>query len=380
MKRCLTLIAILCAMMFASCNKTDKVETDGNGRLYDNGGIAVIDLYGTWYEMGRQYGLLAKGRMDDVLCYLDRKIGPEPEKMASATDIANRLYANYPKHLKDFFDGVVATSGLSLDRVRLCNAVEYVEGVFMCSAMAVWGDFADGKLVFGRNYDAVNYSDIDSDVVVTVYHPAGGIAVATVGYAGELYCVNGFSSSGLFVELNNGMPSAGADIDWSLCPSTTSLFDMLFSARNIDDVDAFFRNTSSFASFIIGVADKDQARSYEWCSEGVRRGDVTTEPGLMISTNHYVNDGWTFTVPSDADSWNSITRRRNLAEMAMQNKGHIDADKMMAIMSTSIEDGGPMHYLTRYQIVAVPEDMALYIYVPCNGKWTKVSLGEYFER
>lgn len=380
MKRCLTLIAVSGAMMMASCHKAEKMATDDNGHLYDNGGIAVIDLHGSWYAMGRQYGLLAKGRMDDVLCYLDRKIGPEPEKMASATDIADRLYSKYPKHLKDFFDGVVATSGLSLDKVKMCNAVEYVEGVFMCSAMAVWSDFADGKLVFGRNYDAVNYSDIDRDVVVTVYHPAEGNAVATVGYAGELYCVNGFSSSGLFVELNNGMPSAGADIDWSLCPSTTTLFDMLFSARNLDDVDAFFRNTASFASFIIGVADKDQARSYEWCSEGVRRGDVTTEPGLMISTNHYVNDGWTFTVPSDADSWNSITRRRNLAEMAMQNKGHIDADKMMEIMSTPIENGGPKHNLTRYQIVAVPEDMTLYIYVPCNGKWTKVSLGEYFER
>lgn len=377
MGRRFTLLAVLSAFVLTSCHKDSQSESDDNGRLYDNDGIAVIDLHGTWYEMGRQYGILAKDRMEDVLRYIDGKIGANTD---SASEIAGRLYDNYPKHLKEFFDGVVSTSGLSLDRVKLCNGAEYVEGVFQCSAMAVWGDNSDGKLVFGRNYDAVSYSEIDRDVVLTVFHPNGEIPVATVGYAGELYCVNGFSSNGIFVELNNGMPSAGAEIHWNVCPSTTSLFEMLFKARNLDDVDDFFSHTTSFASFIIGVADKNQARAYEWCFDGVRRGDVTTEPGLMISTNHYVNDGWTFTVPSDADSWNSITRRRNLAEMAMQNKGHIDADKMMAIMSTPIENGGPKHNLTRYQMIAVPEDMTLYIYVPCIGKWTKVSLGEYFER
>ena len=104
-----------------------------------------------------------------------------------------------------------------------------------------------------------------------------------------------------------------------------------------------------------------------------------TDKGLMVSTNHYVNDGWGFPIPGDAESWNSITRRSNLLDMAERHKGSIDVEMMKEIMSTSIEDGGPAHFLTRYQIVAVPENMSLNIFVPCVGDWVEVDLEEYFK-
>lgn len=355
--------------------KTVEMNTVGRNTA---GEIAVIELRGSWYEMGCQYGIQAKEMMNDVLRYLDGKLGRDPNRMAAAMDIADKLYANYPGYLKDFFDGVICTSGLSIGRVRLCNAAEFVEGVFLCSVMAVWGDYSKDKMVVGRNYDAVSYREIDRNLVVTVYHPEGGTAVATVGYAGEIYCVNGMNSNGLFVELNNGMPSAGTFIHWELCPSTTNLFEMLFSARDFDDVERFFNTTRSALSLIIGVADKNEARLYEWCYDGVKRGDSMTDKGLMISTNHYVNDEWRFPVPNDACSWNSITRRCNLAARAHSLKGTIDVETMKRIMCTPIEDGGPSHSLTRYRIIAVPEELTMYIYVPYLDRWTKINLTDSF--
>lgn len=345
---------------------------------YDVDGVTVLDLKGSWHQMGCQYGALAKEKMNDVLAYLDSKLGTDTEKLNSAAKIADSLYLNCPDYLKVFFDGVSLTSGISIDRLKLCNAVEYVEGVFLCSAMAVWDDYGTGKLVFGRNYDAVSYREIDKDVVVTVFHPESGIAAATVGYAGELYCVNGLNAKGLFVELNNGMPSAGDEIHWELCPSTSSLFNMLFEEGSLDDVNLFFESTRGSLSSVIGVADKNEARSYEWCYDGVRRGDMMTKDGMMISTNHYVNPGWPFTIPTDDVSWNSISRRCNLANKAEEYKGCIDVEKMKEIMSTSLEAGGPMHSLTRYQIVAVPEDMILHINIPSNGKWVELRMNDFF--
>ena len=353
------------------------MKSDRLGNTYDVDGLTVIDIHGSWYQMGRQYGILAKEKMEDVLSYLEAKIGEDDARIADATDIADKLYANYPSHLKEFMNGVSETSDLSIESVKLCNAAEYVEGVFLCSAMAVWNDYGTGKLVFGRNYDAESYSEIGKDIVVTVYHPEDGIAVATVGYAGEFYCVNGMNAKGLFVEFNNGMPSAGADIHWELCPSTTSLFEMLFKAESLEDVDNFFKNTRSALASTIGVADRLEARAYEWCYDGVRRGDEITPDGLMISTNHYVNELWQFCTPDDESSWNSISRRCNLSRNADLLKGSIDVEKMKEIMSTSLEDGGPMHNLTRYQIVAVPEDLTLHIKVPYNRKWVAVNLNSF---
>lgn len=351
-----------------------------NGHSYCVDGITVLDLKGTWHQMGMQYGILANEQMNDVLSYIELKLGADAEKAGAAARIADSLYANYPDHLKDFFDGASITSGLSIERIKLCNAVEYVEEVFLCSAMAVWGGYGTGRLVFGRNYDAISFSEIDRDLVVTVFHPEDGIPAAIIGYAGELYCVNGLNAKGIFVELNNGTPSAGSEMHWDICPSTVSLFKMLFEAVSLDDVDAFIKNTPSSLPYIIGVADRTEARSYEWCYEQTRRGDIVTEDGLMISTNHYVNDGWPFAVPTDENSWNSVTRRNNLISRAEEYKGSIDVERMKAIMCTSMEDGGPKHSPTRYQIVAVPENMILHIRIPSNGKWVELKMREYFDR
>lgn len=368
-------VLLLLAIGLSAC----RPGVAGGGCLYDEGGLTVVDLHGSWHQMGVQYGGLVKDLLEDELEYIDRRLGEDSLRVAAAAGIADSLYANYPVYLKSFFDGAAESSGLSLEQLKMCNAVEYIEGEFLCSAFAAGEGYAKDKLVFGRNYDAASYSEIDRDIVLTVYHPDGGIAAATVGYAGEIYCVNGFNAEGIFIELNNGMPSAGYGVHWELCPSTTGLFEMLFKAGSLDDVDDFFKSTSSSISVTIGVADKHEARSYEWCYDGVRRGDGMTDKGLMVSTNHYVNDGWGFPIPGDAESWNSITRRSNLLDMAERHKGSIDVEMMKEIMSTSIEDGGPAHFLTRYQIVAVPEDMSLNIFVPCVGDWVEVDLEEYFK-
>lgn len=360
-----------------SCKRSCILKTEG-GAIFDDNGITVLDLHGDWHSMGRQYGALASGYVTDVLDYLDGKLSAE--KSAPAYELAGKLYANYPVHLKDFFEGMAETSGLSLERLQLCNAVEYVEGLFFCSAMATWGDYSGGKLVFGRNYDAASYKEIDRDIIVTVYHPEGALSFATIGYVGEIYCVNGFNEKGIFVELNNGMPSAGYELHWELCPGTTALLDALSRAESLDDMDRFFHQTRSSGSFIIGVADRDEARSYEWCYDGVRRGDGMTPEGLMVSANHYVNPQWNFPMPEDHESWNSISRRCNMLERSEEFKGDMDVSRMKAIMGTSINDGGPYHDLTRYQLIIVPEDLALHINIPCNGEWAELKMSQYFNK
>ena len=340
-------------------------------------GINVVSLQGSWYDMGRQYGGLVKEHLKSVLDYVCARLGGDGERMAKALEIADSLYGQGKDYVREFMDGAAETSGMSLEQLKLCNAAEYVEGCFLCSAMAAWGGYARGPLVVGRNYDAVSYREIDRDVLVTVYHPDGCLAMATVGYAGEIYCVNGMNEKGLFVELNNGMPSAGWDIHWDMCPGTSELFDMLMRAASLDDVDRFFHETRSSASFIIGVADGSEARAYEWCHDGVKC-DRGASQGLMVRTNHYRCPLWPYAEPSDGESWNSVTRLSNLAAQAAKHKGEIDVPLMKSIMSTSIADGGPCHDLTRYRIVAVPGELTMHIYLPYRNGWSQIHMADYF--
>ena len=348
------------------------------GQLYDYGCFKLLNLHGSWKEMGRQYGHLGSRQIHDVLDYLRMKTDGSPEKALAVRRKAELVFSRYPQYLRDFLSGEAETSGLDEKELILANAVEYAEEDFFCSGFAAWGDYAKDKLLYGRNYDACSYIELNKDIFITVFHPDdGSLATSTIGYAGELYTVNSLNEKGLFIALNNGMPSAGFDIHFEMDPSTVDLFSASMRARDVDDMDEFLRSTRSFASFIIGVADKNESRSYEWCYDGVERSDQGKDAGKMIITNHYVNENWPYPTPDDEHSWDSITRRRNLEKLAGLNKGQIDARRMMSIMQTPMEEGGPEHVNTRFQLVVEPETLTVWIRIIRACDWTRLDMGDF---
>ena len=213
---------------------------------------------------------------------------------------------------------------------------------------------------------------------MTVYHPAdGALATATIGYAGEIYAVNALNEKGLFLELNNGKPSANIKSPNTRVTGTTMLFEILFEADSLDDMDLFFNTTNCSSSYIINVADKNEARSYEWCPIDVRRGENDLPEGLLVSTNYYVNPDWLFAKPSDETSWDGLTRRSNLIRLCEAEKGKMTEEKMMRIIETPIKEGGAENELTVYQLVVVPGTMTLWIRVIGGSDWTPVDLGSF---
>ncbi len=259
--------------------------------------------------------------------------------------------------------------------------MERIGGLPKCSAVFCWDDYAAGPLVIGRNYD---YSDafalLKDDVAVTVYHPAdGSLAVATVGYVGEIYAVNGLNEKGIFMELNNGKPSANIKSPDSRITGTTMLFSALFEIDELEDWDLFFSTVNCSSSYIINVADSRLARSYEWCPVGFKPGGSDLPDGLLVSTNYYVNPEWLFALPSDEASWQGLTRRNNLIALSEKAKGGIDAQKMLDIIETSVEDGGAMDELTVFQMVVVPESRNLWIRVIGGSGWTQIDLSGFLQ-
>lgn len=347
--------------------------------LYEFAHVKVLNLRGSWHEMGRQYGKLAAPMLYDVLSYLEAFMSQSNVKCRSIREMGKQLYRNNPSFLKRFFEGASETSGLSIDDLITVNAVEYAEG-FFCSAMAMSGDYSRNGLVFGRNYDAGHYRELAKDLTVTVFHPDdGSLSTAIIGYAGELYAVNAINERGLLVELNNGMPSAGWGFDFDMIPATVLLLEMMLKANDMDYADAFLRTALCFSSFIIGVADSNEARAYEWCRQGVKRADICLPAGLMAITNHYMNPEWPFARPEDKDSWNSLTRLENMLGQAGRIKGKADAAALCRIMDTPLESGGPKHSLTRYQFVFEPQSMKLHIKTADSEQWSHIDMGEFLK-
>ena len=349
------------------------------GRKAQRGSIKVVDLSGTWFEMGRQYGALMKKELDEVLFVIDTVIENNEGNASKAEHIVETQTSQTPWRISQFFEGAAETSGFTVEQLQLANAIERIGGLPKCSVAITWGDYAEDDLIIGRNYD---YSDalalLKDDIAVTVYHPAdGALATATIGYAGEIYAVNGLNEKGLFLELNNGRPSANIKSPNTRVTGTTMLFEILFEADTLDDMDLFFNTTNCSSSYIINVADKNEARSYEWCPIDVKRGEKDLPEGLLVSTNYYVNPDWLFATPSDEASWEGLTRRSNLIKLCEAEKGKMTEEKMMRIIETPIKDGGAENELTVYQLVVVPGTMTMWLRVIGGSDWTPIDMGSF---
>ncbi len=357
----------------------DAQEEFEGGKKFTQGDIKVVDLKGTWREMGRQYGHLMKAELEDVRGFLDRIIERKEGNADRADAIVDMQTAQTPYRIKEFFEGACETSGLTVEELQTVNAVERIGGLPKCSVAMAWDEYAASDLVIGRNYDySDSFSELKDAIAVTVYHPAdGALAAATIGYVGEIYAVNGINEKGIFLELNNGRPSANIKTPNLRITGTTMLFECLFEADELEDMEFFFNTTNCSSSYIINVADENEGQSFEWCPIGVKRGDDDLPEGLLVSTNYYVNPDWLFADVSDESSWAALTRRSNLIDLCEKQKGELDEEKMMEIIDKTLEEGGAKDSLTVYQMVVVPKEKRLWLQITGGNSWTLIDLDDF---
>ena len=164
-------LAVLCiALVFSPASAASIPESSGKiltvadaDRTFENGlradvnGITVVSLYGTWHEMGRQYGMLMKDRLDEVYFFVNTIIEYSVGNAEKARSIIAVQTAQTPYRIREFFEGAAETSGLTVEQLQAVNAVERIGGLPKCSAAFCWGAYTSGQMVIGRNYD---YSEL----------------------------------------------------------------------------------------------------------------------------------------------------------------------------------------------------------------------------
>ena len=378
----LAALAVVVAVALFAAGKTFLSERKKHtGSMTRINNISILNLSGTWYEMGRQYGELAKVQLQEVFDFCNRMIEAKEGNTDRAVSIIGVQVEQMPYTIREFFRGAAETSGLTAEQLYVTNAVERMAGLPKCSFAAVWGDYAKGRMVAGRNYDYGKiFAELEDDVLVTVFNPAdGSLSTAIVGYAGEIYAVNGMNEAGIFLELNNGKASAPMKAPDERITGTTLLLDVLFEADSLEFLDRYFNTVNCSSSYIINVLDGARARSYEWCPIGVKRAEDDNPEGLLVSTNHYNDPGWELEKPTDESSWQSLARRDNLIRLCEKEKGNVDAEKMQQIISVPVKDGGALNELTVYQIVAEPESRTMWVRTVNSPQWAKVDLNSYWK-
>jgi hypothetical protein len=380
----LLFLAALCSCSGTSSRGDEEAlvaEFEG-GRLYRVGAVPVVQLHGTHYQMGRQYGMLLREDLNAAYRMTIDTFSPylTYERMKQ---VAENVYGRYPQRYKDIIIGMSETSGLGLERQLVLNAMELLTkintAVPHCSGFGVWGDFTrDGNLIFGRNNDdAALFRNFSRYVVVAVFNAVdSGIPVAIVNYAGVIYAPTAMNRAGIFMELNSGNP-LGYAADNPLI--VTEMFSLLESCSTQEEVEAAFRTVSTDLSSIVNVADPTIAYSFEYPMTAVKRRPPD-EDGLLASTNHFVDPSWGMPAPQpdSANGW-SVKRRDNLLTFARANKGTLDLEKMKYVLDTQTAEGGVFEEKgTIFQVIAFPKEATLWLRVPTYLEWQKINLARMF--
>lgn len=363
----------------------EPVASFEGGQRFAAGDYPVIVLSGSYRQMGRQYGALMKNELNEEYTFLLDTLAKRGYTKEKVRETGRDITAFYPQRIKELFNGMSETSGLTPDDI----AVLYYGAIFQlmatppvpasCSYLATWGDYTtDSSVVVSRNWD------LDDTVlpytkwyVLAVYRPTDGSnAVATWSPAGmrpETF----MNSKGLFIaDDNSGLGDAAPETRPEFI---TEFFRFMFDYSDLKGLDAGIRGTNPDVAWIVDVAGPDGAYVYEKMTNKTRQ---RTGNGIIAAANHFVDPAWNLSAPPE----HSLSRYNNLLRQAGEAKGSIDGKRMTQIRDVCLEKGGANFchselfgnkYSSNHQVVFVPASRTLWMKV-MDKNWQKVELGPLF--
>lgn len=367
-------------------NLTPVAAFEG-GIRYRAGAYDVIVLNGSYREMGRQYGALMKDELQSVHAIIESFSSERGYSTEQIREIGSKGCEYQPERMKSIYEGMAETSGIAEEDVKV---LYYGPVLFValpnltrasCSFLAAWGNYTpDGALVVSRNWDLPDiFLIFNPYYVLVIYNPTDGSnGVATFGPVGSRPETLMNSAGLLIADDNSGQSGGGLVLD-NRPDIISQFFRLMLDYSTLEQLDAGIMSTRPDSSWIVNVAGPDKAYSYEMNLYETKRREG---PDQIAAANHFLDPTWHIEI-SDEDS---LRRYTNLLNLSEENKGSIDASKMMEIRDVLIEDGGAtflhytmggMNFSTNHQVVFVPQTRILWMKT-AEQPWQEVNLSSLF--
>jgi len=287
-----------------SPGKMSVVDESGAGRLLQvetsYGGLNVVVLKGTHYEMGRQYGALLGQQIAMITKAMNIGVVMDGEHSKKELDellgsIWGMMSPHVPESFKEEVKGVVAgarESGVEISELDVVSPLVLTnisdmsdkaallggksstiplldELAHTCSAFAAWGDrTVGGKLFSSRILDWKPGTGTERFKVITVYEPVDGSGnklnrYMTVGYAGLIGATNGMNEKGITVS-EIGSENTIEKLDGM--PWTLMFRQVLEESDSLEDAVKIIRETENTIgyNFLIGDGDAENYGKDSW--------------------------------------------------------------------------------------------------------------------
>ena len=321
---------------------------------------------------------LGDEELEGVVTYVS-PVGTSGQTMGSASGTASyeiQITINEPQ--EKLRSGMTASVSIALEESKDTLAVPYdcVQTNEAGESVIYVEDNGERKeIAVETGIETDYYIEVISDEIsegMTVYL---NTPLLQSGGAGALPDASQTGEEGTMeFDFGGGMPSGGALWYDSRVPAVVELFSFLLEASTLDEIESFFKTTKANFAYIVGVADGQTARCFEWPVFEVKRRESHSRLGLTVLTNHFTEFSWGLPRPDDKRFWMTRTRRQNLLTLAKHFKGSINDKVMKDIMDTRIEDLGATTDMTVYQLVVVPERYELWFKLPGVQDWSLIDM------
>jgi len=353
------------------------------GRRYSVGGINVLELYGDYREMGRQYGRLFKDRIvkfyeTAIEDYFIKKSHMPYLKLLA---VSRLIFRRYPQKIKEIFAGISEASGISLNKVIMLdqiNTFEFIrnQNIGRCSNIAVWGDYTeDGALIFGRNFDQPKYfKKFNEFITLAIFSPDEGAPMASIGYAGQIGISSAINRHGVFIANNEAPTSKSDKIDVDTPNILVLELEFLMSSPDLGGIDGCIKGAKANCPIIVSAGDKKGSYTYEWTTSGMKRRSENKD-GILVTTNHFAHPSWKRPAPLPGAYMMTLERRANLLSLGERHRGKFNIQKMKDVLDTTVDKGGATHVdQTTFQMIIVPDKLEMHVKIPDFQDWTELDI------
>lgn len=370
------------------------VEFEG-GKLYYAGNFRIVELSGSYHQMGRQYGGLLGKEIRGMASAVEEQyaLNGLKNRQASLADFSTKLFNLYPQRFKELAKGMTETSQVTPDKIAILNGffdyalLGYSNLAFnnRCSAISVWGDYTAGsQLLIGRNFDfPAFFRKFDPYITVVAYNPSdSSLAAAVVAYPGQIGSIQVFNNKGVVVEDNDGSSSGDPKRYFGeRTPSFISDLEIALDQENLAGVDAALQTRRLPYPLIFQAADSTQAYGYEMTTDTVMKR-TENDAGLLVTVNHFINPKWKDAIPNKMDLpervRDSEERQQNMLALAESYKNKFTSQVVMKILDIPVEQGGPTpDDRSIYQFVFEPQHGVLWLKARGYSDWTEIHLANY---
>jgi hypothetical protein len=325
------------------------------GTLVRRKGVYIVQLRGTYADMGRQHGELAAAACGDVvLQYMSglvtKLVAHAVPSFAGAVGgllkwwFHRRNRWELGEDLRAHLGAMAKAYGLDpvqVERVFLVpDLIHYLAGRSfaplaappMCSGFfACGGATKDGKLLIGRNFDFFGRGVWNTNNAIIVMHPERGQRFCWVGALGVPASGQGFNESGLVVGLHTKFTR---DVRTKGAPLFAIVRDLLAECKTLEEAIARITAKPRICGLTLFVVDT-RARTAAAVGFSARHVEVVRpENDVLVRTNHYTTrEMKRLEVMPHPWRANSYGRFQRLVELLSEKRGILTAEDVPLILS-----------------------------------------------